>query len=187
VESILGAATRVLVEDGYEGATTNRIAEVAGVSVGSLYQYFPNKEAIIAELFERHEKEMLGQLGHMVMELADAPFEEAVRRYVRAMLAMHTGADLPLHRVLTQELARVLPGGFQRIFELNRRAQELVRAYLEAHRGKLRPKDLDLAAYILVHAVEAATHAALMDRPDLIRKDAFAEELVQLVLRYLLR
>ena len=54
VEVLLEAATRVLVEAGFEGASTNRIARVAGVSVGSLYQYFPNKAAIVRMLIERH-------------------------------------------------------------------------------------------------------------------------------------
>src|SRR3546814_9174202 len=52
VEAILIAATQVLIEDGYERATTARVAERAGVSVGSLYQYFPNKEALVGTLVE---------------------------------------------------------------------------------------------------------------------------------------
>jgi AcrR family transcriptional regulator len=58
VDSILDAAARVLRKHGYEEATTNRVAEVAGVSVGSLYQYFPNKEALVHALIERHDAAM---------------------------------------------------------------------------------------------------------------------------------
>ena len=53
VETILEATARVLVKDGFERTTTNRVAEAAGVSVGSLYQYFPSKEALVATLVER--------------------------------------------------------------------------------------------------------------------------------------
>jgi AcrR family transcriptional regulator len=52
VERIVDAGSAVLIQQGYDGATTNRIAEAAGISPGSLYQYFPNKEAIIAEVVE---------------------------------------------------------------------------------------------------------------------------------------
>lgn len=54
VEAIVEASARVFVEEGFESATTNRIAEVAGVSVGSLYQYFPNKESLVRALLIRH-------------------------------------------------------------------------------------------------------------------------------------
>ncbi len=54
VDEILGAAARILVEDGYSAMTTNDVAAAAGVSIGSLYQYFPNKDALLRALVERH-------------------------------------------------------------------------------------------------------------------------------------
>ena len=54
VEAILRAAAHILVRTGYEATTTNRVAVEAGVSIGSLYQYFPNKEAIVSALIDRH-------------------------------------------------------------------------------------------------------------------------------------
>lgn len=53
-ERILTAAAHVFAERGYAGGTTNRIAERARISIGSLYQYFPNKDAILAELLIQH-------------------------------------------------------------------------------------------------------------------------------------
>ena len=58
VDTILAATARVLVKQGFDGLTTNAVAEAAGVSIGSLYQYFPNKEALVAALIERHVEEM---------------------------------------------------------------------------------------------------------------------------------
>ncbi|XOT97655.1 TetR/AcrR family transcriptional regulator, partial [Alcaligenes pakistanensis] len=58
VEAILEATARVLSERGYAGTNTNVVAEVAGVSVGSVYQYFPNKDSLIAALHERHALQM---------------------------------------------------------------------------------------------------------------------------------
>ncbi|PMB09477.1 TetR/AcrR family transcriptional regulator [Fischerella thermalis CCMEE 5273] len=62
VDAILTATARILVKDGYAKTNTNRIAELAGVSIGSLYQYFPSKEAIIAALIECHVVEMVNSI-----------------------------------------------------------------------------------------------------------------------------
>ena len=58
VDTILDATTRVLVKQGFDGLSTNAVAAAAGVSIGSLYQYFPNKEALVLALIERHMEEM---------------------------------------------------------------------------------------------------------------------------------
>ena len=65
---------------GFDKASTNRIAEVAGVSVGSLYQYFPSKEALVAALVERHIEHMSEALQAEMATLADAPLALTVRR-----------------------------------------------------------------------------------------------------------
>lgn len=181
LEAILDAATRVLVEDGYERTTTNRIAEVAGVSIGSLYQYFPNLDAIVAALVDRHEAKMLEHLGRMVMEVAGKPIEEAVRAYVTALLAVH--AENPrLHQVFTRQLVRT---DLEKIRQIQTRAEAAVRMWLESHRDTIRPRNIDLAAFILVMAVETVTHAALLDRPEVLKDGAFAEEVTRLVVAYL--
>ncbi len=63
VEAILEATTHILVEEGYDKANTNRIAERAGISLGSLYQYFPNKEALMTALMDQHATEMAELVG----------------------------------------------------------------------------------------------------------------------------
>jgi AcrR family transcriptional regulator len=67
VEAILLATSRLLAREGYDRLSTNRVAEEAGVSVGSLYQYFPSKEALVATLAERHrERTMALVLGTII-------------------------------------------------------------------------------------------------------------------------
>ena len=183
VEAILEAAARVLVEEGFERTTTNRVADVAGVSIGSLYQYFPNKESLLTELAERHMEAMLGQLAQMAEALAGATLEDAVRVYVRAMLAAHA-VDPELHRVLTEQVPAI--AGLDRVREIQAEAEVIVQAYLEGHRERLRPPDLGLATFVIVTAVEAVTHAAVLDRPSALREAEFADEVSALVLRYLL-
>src|SRR3954469_14460843 len=89
VEAILAATAKVLAKEGYEGASTNRIAKVAGVSVGSLYQYFPSKEALVSAVIDRHSEELSALLTAKMAELASAPIQVMAGQMVRAMFEMH--------------------------------------------------------------------------------------------------
>ena len=104
MDEILAAAAQVFETHGYAGGTTNRIAERAGVSVGTLYQYFPSKEAMAVALLERHIAETSRNLhewvGHMVAERHG--LREALQDYVRGMLEMHA-ARPRLQHILLEE------------------------------------------------------------------------------------
>jgi AcrR family transcriptional regulator len=182
VEAILGAAARILESDGPDALNTNRIAADAGVSVGSLYQYFPNKDAILVALLENHTERMMGILEDTVRTLVDAPIHVAVRTYVRAMLEAHA-LEPKLHRALVQvALSRV---DVQELLSMERRAADLVLAWLTVHAERVKVRDLRTASFILVSAVEATTHRALLERVDTIHSGALEHELCALVLRYL--
>ena len=86
VGTLLEAATRVFVKEGYAKATTNRIAAAAGVSVGSLYQYFPSKDALVVELLRRHRAAMARVLGEHIVKVARDPLGGTVRELVKALL-----------------------------------------------------------------------------------------------------
>jgi len=99
VDLLLVAAERVLAEHGLAGLTTNRCAKVAGVSVGSLYQYFPNKEAIVRALHERYSKQYVAVLPRVIGESAGQPFSVLAQRIADGYLdVIHSQA--PIHRVL---------------------------------------------------------------------------------------
>ena len=84
VDAILAAAAHVLAKEGYEGLNTNRVAERAGVSVGSLYQYFPGKEALVLALLEQHHAEMMALL---LTDLdSAAPLEDLARTVIGRIL-----------------------------------------------------------------------------------------------------
>jgi AcrR family transcriptional regulator len=171
------------VKDGYDRASTNRIARRAGVSIGSLYQYYPSKEALVSALLERHVEKMLELLTETATGMVEAPLEEAVPAYVRAMLQVHC-VDPKLHQVFFEQFPRL--GGIARAREFLDRAIAMVRAYLESHRHRLRDMDLDAATFVLVNAVEGVTHAAVLTREDSLADGRLADEISSLVLRYLL-
>jgi AcrR family transcriptional regulator len=183
VELLLQATTRVLVEEGYDAASTNRIARVAGVSVGSLYQYFPNKEALVLALAQQHAHKMVELLGRAAVELGQGPIEEAVAVFVRAMFAVHR-VEPELHAALTQQVLHVGLGPFE---EIHRTSVELVKAWLGLHRERLVPTDLDSAAWLCVTTVDAVVHAALLERDFRRLADpAIERELCAMLLRYLI-
>ena len=181
VDAILAATARVLVKDGYEGASTNRIAAAAGCSIGSLYQYFPSKEALVAALIDRHQHAMNDILTTELARVAQAPLPEATRALVRALLDAHALSP-KLHKVLAEQVPRT--GKLEAFHDFERRAVMLVHAKLETRKDELRKKDLALAARVIVTAVEALTHSAVYD-PELLRDPRYGEEIADLALRYL--
>jgi AcrR family transcriptional regulator len=182
VEAILAATARILVKDGYDRASTNRVALAAGVSIGSLYQYFPSKEALVAALIERHVEQMSGVAIEAFPRLVAMPLGEAVREIVRLMVEAHA-VDPKLHKVLVEQVPRV--GRMEKMLDIEGKMTALARAYFEAHREEIREVDLDLAAFVVVRAVEALTHAAVLSRPELLRTEVFAEEVAVMLTRYL--
>lgn len=185
VESILRATAHILRTSGWDACNTNAVAKRAGVSIGSLYQYFPSKEALVAALAEEHATEGLGVLMQAVSAAprGTLSFEETVRHYIRAMVALHA-VDPKLHRVLVEQVPR-LKGGYEVVRRVSQQSAELVRAYLETQREHLRAVDLDVATFMLVTAVESVAHLQVLDRPPQLDQEALVEELCQLVLGYL--
>jgi AcrR family transcriptional regulator len=181
-EAIMRATARILVKRGYQASTTNHIAEAAGVSIGSLYQYFPNKEAIVAALLERHLEETMGWLRVAAVAALEQPLEQAARTLIEGLIAAHR-VDPDLHRVFVEELPRV--GSFERIHQLEQETLLLVRAYLEARVPKLiEHRKLDIVCFVIVHSVEALTHGVVLFRRDWLDDPAFLDEVVRLVVRY---
>jgi AcrR family transcriptional regulator len=185
VDALVDATARILVKEGFDKASTNHIAATAGVSVGSLYQYFPGKEALVVAVIERHNEELMQTVRSALAEVAELPVEEAVRQLVRTAIDAHR-LDPKLHRVLAEQLPRT--GRLENVQTFNREAYVLFRSYLEAHKRELRAVDLDLAAFVCVTSIEGLTHTAVLHRPEILSDEgaeALVEEATRLVVRYL--
>jgi AcrR family transcriptional regulator len=181
VDALLDATAQVLVERGYARTTTNAVAERAGVSVGSLYQYFPNKDALVAALHERHVQNVLAVMEQQVERHAGTPLVATLTRLVEASVQAHRdGAEL--HRVLEAQLGHVELHDHD---DLDRRVGALLQRLLEDHRDELAVKDLKLAAFTLQHVVHALVHAMVFDRPSGLSLRAATEEIVRVAVGYL--
>ncbi|HWX03063.1 TetR/AcrR family transcriptional regulator [Collimonas sp.] len=185
VDALVEATARILVKEGFDKASTNRIAEVAGVSVGSLYQYFPGKEALVAAVMERHNQEIMQLVRGALAEVAAQPLEKAVRRLVVVAIEAHR-VDPKLHRVLAEQIPRT--GSLENVETFNREAHALVRAYLEVHRDELRTLDLELATYVCATSIEALAHTAVLHHSEMFTDEVaerLIEETTRLVVGYL--
>jgi AcrR family transcriptional regulator len=181
VDAILRAAAHILRTEGYDALSTNRVAKKAGVSIGSLYQYFPSKESLVMALEAEHSAETSALLLRTVEQMQGAPVRKVVETFIEGMLHVHE-VDPKLHRVLTEQLPRI--GGYAKVKELTAPGMRLVRTWLEINQHQFRKMDLDLATFMLVSAVESITHLSVLEEKRFDQK-ALAKELSELVLRYL--
>lgn len=178
VDVILTATARILVEEGYDKASTNRIAERAGISIGSLYQYFPNKESLIAALRDRHVSSMMELIESKLKDLSTAPIEVVLTELVRANIMAHA-IEPQLHKVLHEQVPRVNEA------ESKNCMSELLRSYLAKQCDRLTPQNLDRIVFVVEQTIEALTHAAVIESPDLLKDEQLEQEISQMLLCYL--
>ncbi len=174
------AAAHVFAEHGYAAGTTNRIAERARVSIGSLYQYFPNKDTILAELLIQHiDRGTWTDADEL--DLSPGTLEATARAFIRASIDNHRD-DPQLLRVMIEEapVSQELLDTIDRHGKL-RTAQ--LRDIIAAH-PDIRVGDPDVAADIILFTVEINTHK-FMAAPRTIPVETFENELVAMVTRYL--
>lgn len=180
--AILEATAQLLATAPPGEVSTNRIARRAGVSIGTLYQYFDSREAIIRALGAQHTEEMQALLRGSVQGYLGASVAEVVPAFIDAMIDAHRLAPA-LHLALVREL---LVDGGESLRAVQDPAKDLVLAWLELHRDAVRPTDLPAAASLLTLTVEAAIHGQLFFDPARLGDLAWRRELVDLLLRYLL-
>ncbi len=181
VSAILEAGRRLLEAEGPRALTTNRIAERAGVSIGSLYRYFPNKQAIVAAIYESETgREVDGIRSSGTWAIECVPLPDA--------LAALVDYQLERHRRLI-ELGSDFYREHHRDFSLGPRvgadALEMrLRDLLLRHGEAVCVRDPEQAAFVLARGVSAIVRRAVDERPEKLRQPAFRDELVDLVQTY---
>jgi AcrR family transcriptional regulator len=179
VDFILEAAAYILSEEGLEGFTTNRVAERAGVNIASLYQYFPNKSAILEELQARHVAAPAEGYAQLLNRLGDLPLEAAVRVIVDVALDMHAG-EPTMHKLFLETLPRQTRHPNDH-FE-KERISKLTELLAPKSRASARP---DMTMFITRHALRSVVHEAVCERPEWLLESDFREEIVRLIVNYL--
>jgi AcrR family transcriptional regulator len=182
VERILAAGRAVVARDGYDAASTNRIAAEADISPGSLYQYFPNKDAVLTAIVNRYADDVSEQITAALADRFDETGPEAVRATLNALLdALEDNTELL--RVVADELPRTENSA--RAEAIEQRITGLLSAYLSARRP-MKGRDVapSTAAWIMVRAIENLAVRYVLERPP-IDRETFVAELEHLAIRYL--
>lgn len=179
VERIVAAGREVLVARGYDAASTNRIAAAAGISPGSLYQYFPDKDAVIGEILGRHLDDLEARVSRAFLEaLPAADIADAVHAIVVALLDV-IGEQPDLHRAVAEQLPRTANG---RRVAFARRIDELAAVALIG-RG-VPPERARVTAWTVVRTAEHVTTSYVLERPGFDREQV-VEELTRMVTTHL--
>jgi AcrR family transcriptional regulator len=183
IDAILEATARIVGQVGLDRATTNRIAELAGESIGSLYQYFPGKEALLAALIEREAQADLDALAAVLYGARELSLGDAIDRSVVELVARHARNPALYKWMLTYVPAL---GQHPKIRAIAAQGRAVLRDVLAERRAEL-PQELEpaMAAMILGSAIEAAVHAAIFERPETLHDGTLVRELSALSRAYL--
>jgi AcrR family transcriptional regulator len=184
VETIYEATVRILNEQAVEKTSTRHIAARAGVSVGSLYQYFPNREAILGSLFERIVRSNVEKLEGKLDEIKDQTLEAKID-FIVAEIASRFLRNKRVVSVLFDQIFKV--GRMKFLLTQRNLATQLVKKTLEQHRQELPSQDLDLMAFVTVNAVMGVIQLAVYDSSRSRPEEAIIRETSVLAKAYLLR
>jgi AcrR family transcriptional regulator len=175
VAVVLEAVQRVLKRHGVDGITTNRIAEAAGVSIGSVYQYFPDKRSIFTALHNRHVEEVGQVIEKTLAEHAASPLPELTRALVEGLLEVHA-KDPELHRIISAEIPEnsegfknALRATFERV--LSSRAPG--------------PQESNRLLFVLPGMIETLVHGVVERRPAELSLDDAKREAIRTVVLYM--
>lgn len=183
VGAILEATARILTRDGYDGLTTNSVAETAGVSIGSLYQYFPSKEALVAALLQRHADEIYQAVCDALERGARLPLKDALEGVIEAVIKVHA-ADSDLQRALVLGAPLLEIRAWEE--EMKQRAYALGIDFLASHRSALRANlELGLAMSVMHSISNTIIDDAVQRDPERLNDPALRDEIVLAVIAYL--
>ena len=186
VGAILEAAAAAFAREGYADTSTNHIAERAGVSVGSLYQYFPNKDAILGALYERHNAGNDVAVDRALAEMADQriPLGRALSGLLERLHELHD-EDPDLTQAVSQQAIHVPRLGCS----FRKHDEDYVDRIERVLRGRpdVRSGDHRVMARVLVQATGTLARWVAHELPPGRDRRAASEEVVTMLARYLQR
>lgn len=181
VAAILEAAAQILEAGGLAAFTTNAVAERAGVSIGTLYQYFVDKNALLLALARQEMGAALVEVGRALSGVDDPTPESRVRAMVRAMVHAFRGRSRARKAVVQAILAQGL--GIEMVAPIN--------SFIASIGTVIGPDSERLPSlereqvFVLSRALLGAIRAAVMEEQPFLQSRAFEDELVRLVMSYI--
>ena len=181
-ESILGAFSQLVSEFGYANTSTNRIADRAGISIGTLYHHFPNCESIAVALYEQTCSQAALDMRKMMVDSLDVPLEQTVPSVLRAILKIHQDhksvlLDLVDEAEPLKEISHVL--------SFDSLVRGSLRTFLDQHSMELQIGEVDTTLFMVRNTIMGNIRRFIMESPSHIDSAAFVEELARVVISYL--
>lgn len=177
VDTILEASAQILQKEGEAALTTNRIAARAGFSIGTLYQYFPNREAILGAMATREQAHILAKLEAVFARLDPTDPEPTIREAIATLLGAFRGRH-GVRRAIILGVMRRMPDDPRASAGV---AEPLLTALESRCEGHFRPLG-EAGRFVLLRAIAGAVRAAAIERSPLLGTPAFEDALVRLVL-----
>lgn len=181
VQRIIAATGELMLESGLDSVTTNKVAERANCNIATLYQYFPNKQALLSALIQTYLNDMTRVLNDMLEQLGDASIADSTRLWASLGIQyFRQNGGIMTELLKSQSMLTTLPEG--RDFE--RRLMEAMHRFLSKQRSKLVVDDLDRAIYITFTACTAILSKHLLEPVPYYTDKEIVEEVVKLMTRY---
>jgi AcrR family transcriptional regulator len=178
VDAILEAAAQILQSDGEEKLNTNRIAERAGFSIGTLYQYFADKEAIIAALAEREREKVLATIVKALSSVESGDAQSVIREIVRTMIGSFAKRKRARRIIMMTMLKR-----WQ--FAPDKQGAGVIEQMIIENGGRGHGRTMTpAAAFVLTRAFMGAIRAAVLENSSHLETQEFEDELVHLVMQF---
>lgn len=191
VDAIVEACEKILAHEDTDALTTNRIAELAGVNIGSLYQYFPNKEAILATLFARtmaaERYEFAEQAKQRVLAEASRSLSAALLEVIRVKAELHQ-RFLALHGDFYSD--------YYDFFDFESTVDDFVstdlkqptwstwlQSLMRHYRSELSLDNIERASFLVTHTIDAMLSAAVREHPAWLQDNAFLQQIHRAALR----
>jgi len=182
VDCILGAAESIIIKSGYDAATTNHIAEVAGVSIGSLYQYFSSKEAIAAALVENAVSKATEVLRECILANMGKPLAEAIRTIITVILSTRREYNF-IFMLLPRQVPKL--GKLSHNVTTEKFLYNTIRTFYHHHKHEIVVEDLEIAMFVAQHLVVGSIDAYLEDNSILITDEQLVDHIADAVVKYL--
>jgi AcrR family transcriptional regulator len=180
MDTLFEAAARVLASEGEAGFTTNRVAERAGFSIGTLYQYFPSKEAIVVAMVRRERERVMRELDALLDSAArgECSAEDALRAYIRRLIDAFGRGQRAQRLIARLGWQLDTPALIVRAMD---EGAEAIRAALARLGDPALPVPDDATLYTLSRAVMGAVRSAAVEDTAMIDDPRFEDTLVRMV------
>ena len=182
VQRIQEALLEIIAAEGYAAATTNRIAQQARVNIASLYQYFPNRNAIALSLFEQAAAELAQLVHRQMLESMTEPLSTVLPRLFEQLLGFMERKQAALLN-LVEEVPELRESA--QAMSLENLVRDISRTFLEMHLGKRSAEDIESKLFFVQTAGMALVRRYVRDRPAGIGRERFVAELSALLVGYL--